>query len=418
MEKGVTTPSRPVSPVIQRFLRYAAVHTTSDMESGTSPSAAREADLAELLVKELTELGASVDHDREHCYVYAKIPANAEGRHSLGFIAHLDTSPEASGEQVCPSFVEHYEGGKILLNEEKNIVLDPEDFPELLTYQGQTIIVTDGTTLLGADDKAGVAEIMDMAETLLTHPEIPHGDILIAFTPDEEIGEGTAHFDVARFGAEYGFTVDGGEIGELQYECFNAASAKIRIHGRNVHTGDAKGRMIHAARIGMELVDLLPSGERPEFTEQYEGFFHVLTFEGTAEDASMHILIRDHDKALFEEKKRLMESAVSYLQGKYPAATISLDLTDSYYNMKEKILPDNAFLLDKCSESMKELGIEPLIRPIRGGTDGATLSFKGLPCPNLCAGGHNFHGIYEYVPVESIEKIAKLLVLLADRLTR
>ncbi len=405
-----------MTEVIERFLRYVQIHTTSE-ESGLHPSADREFDLARVLKAELEELGAEdVYLDEQRCYVYAHIPATdpeAEDGETLGFVAHMDTSPDAPGEHVDPLFVENYQGEDIVLNREKDIILSPAVFPELSHYIGNTLIVTDGTTLLGADDKAGVAEIMTMASWLLTHPEIPHGRIAIAFTPDEEIGEGTDGFDVERFGADYAYTVDGGALGELEYENFNAASLKVHVRGRNVHPGEAKNKMVNAARIAMEYDRLLPAEQKPEYTEGYEGFFHLMHMEGGTDEAKLSYLIREHDAEKFHEKKALAEAAAEYLNRKYGGNRVEVEIRDSYYNMKEKIEPDHLFLIDRAEECMRALGIEPKVVPIRGGTDGANLSFMGVPCPNLCTGGHNFHGVYEYIPVESMEKITQLLIRLA-----
>ncbi|WP_044974044.1 peptidase T [Ruminococcus sp. HUN007] len=407
-----------MSEVIERFLRYVKIETTSSETSEIAPSTAGQRDLASLLYKELTDMGASdVFYDEEHCYVYAKIPASEgyENRKTLGFIAHMDTSPEASGKDVKPRIIENYDGEDIVLNKELNIVLETAKYPEIKAYKGQRIIVTDGTTLLGADDKAGVAEIMTMADTLLSHPEIPHGPVAVAFTPDEEIGAGTVNFDMERFGADYAYTVDGGGIGELEYETFNAASAVIEITGVNVHTGEAKNKMINAARIATEFDSMLPAEQRPEFTEGREGFYHLMGIEGSTESAKLVYLIRDHDRMIFENRKAIMYGIGDQLDLRYGAGTVKVNIKDTYYNMREKIEPDFMFLIDNACEVMKELGIEPKIQPIRGGTDGSALSFRGLPCPNICTGGHNYHGRFEYCCADSMEKIVEILVRLTAK---
>ena len=407
-----------MTEVVERFLRYVRINTRSDEDQQTHPSTAVQHDLAKLLYSELVEMGADeVYYDEENCYVYAKIPANDSGAQgkTLGFISHIDTSPEISGENVSPRIIEDYNGEDIMLNADKDIVLKTSVFPEIMAYKGKTLIVTDGTTLLGADDKAGVAEIMTMAHTLIAHPEIKHGRIAIAFTPDEEIGAGTDRFDFERFGADYAYTVDGGGLGELEYETFNAASADITIRGVNVHTGEAKNKMINAARIAAEFDSLLPSEQKPEFTEGREGFFHLMNIEGSTESASLSYLIRDHDRQRFEEKKEYIRKLIEIINLRYGKDTASAVIEDTYYNMREKIEPDNMFLIENAVECMKELGVEPVIRPIRGGTDGSSLSFKGLPCPNICTGGHNFHGRYEYCCVQSMEMIVDILVGLTGR---
>lgn len=403
------------SEVVERFLRYAAIDTQSAEDAECFPSTEKQKELARLLSRELCEMGAAdVFFDEENCYVYAAIPATDGGKqpHTLGFIAHMDTSPEVSGENVRPQFVENYDGGDIVLNEEKGIVLSPTVFPELKDYIGKTLITTDGNTLLGADDKAGVAEIMTMARALLSHPEVPHGRIVVAFTPDEEVGGGVDRFDIKRFGADYAYTVDGGGIGELEFENFNAASAEISVRGVSVHTGEAKNKLKNAALIAQEFNALLPEDERPENTEGYEGFFCLMHIEGDIESASLSYLIRDHDREKFEQKKALVFACAEKLNGKYGAGTVTVKVKDSYYNMREKIEPF-MFLIENAKAAMAKLGITPRIQPIRGGTDGARLSYMELPCPNLCTGGHNFHGRYEFVCAESMEQIVELLLLLA-----
>ena len=402
-----------MSSVTERFLRYVSIDTQSSEESATSPSTQKQHDLARLLYEELLQLGAAdVVYDREHCYIYAKIPATCQtdGNKTIGFISHMDTSPETSGQGVKARIVENYDGGDIALNDALGIVLKADTYPEIKKYTGQSLIVTDGTTLLGADDKAGVAEIMTMAEYLLSHPDIAHGPIAISFTPDEEIGKGTSFFDIDQFGADYAYTVDGGGLGELEYETFNAASAQVTIRGVNVHTGSAKGVMINAASIGARFDQLLPADERPEFTEGREGFFHLSSIEGGVEKAVLSYLIRDHDRALFEKRKETMYETAAKLNDRYGEGVVSVFVEDSYYNMREKIEPDYLFLVEKAGAAMKQLGIEPFVQPVRGGTDGARLSFMGIPCPNLFTGGHNFHGRYEYCCIESMEKAVRVLI--------
>lgn len=394
--------------VTEKFLRYVEIDTRSDENSGTHPSTPGQFDLAKLLVTELHELGCNeVFFDEEHCYIYSRIKASGEGFPKIGFIAHMDTSPEASGTDVRPFLHKKYSGGEIYLSEGR--VLDPESFPELKQYVGQTLITSDGTTLLGSDDKSGIAEIMTMAEYFLSHPQEKHGEICIAFTPDEEIGEGSDFFDIARFGADFAYTVDGGVLGELSYENFNAASAEIRVVGRNVHPGDAYGKMIHASRIAMEIDSLLPSDERPEKTRDHQGFYHLTSMQGDTSEAMLSYILRDHDAGIFEAKKATVREVCRKVGEKYPGAKIEVEIKDSYYNMLEKIQP-HFEIVERCASAMRRCGVEPRIEPIRGGTDGAMLSYKGLLCPNLCAGGHNFHGVYEYVSCESMAKIAQILV--------
>lgn len=409
-----------MSSVVERFLRYVQIDTKSDDRTGASPSTEKQHNLAKVLVAELRELGISdITYDTEHCYVYASIPASAgcEKAPALGFIAHMDTSPAVTGENVKPRRVENYDGNHVCLNKEKDIWLSTEDFPELLELVGQDLIVTDGTTLLGADDKAGVAEIMGMAEYLMSHPEVLHGKICIGFTPDEEIGCGTDYFDIPLFGAKYAYTVDGGALGELEYENFNAAGATVHIYGRNVHPGSAKGKMKNALLIAQELQSLLPVQQNPMYTEGYEGFFHLDRLSGVVEEAEAEYIIRDHDRGLFEEKKTLFLNAIRFLNEKYGEGTVVAELEDSYYNMKEK-LTDHMHLVTSACDAMKELGIEPKVMPIRGGTDGARLTYEGLPCPNLCTGGANYHSRFEYVSVNAMEKTTELLVLLAKKYAR
>ncbi len=403
------------SKVIEKFLRYAKVDTQSMEDAGCFPSTEKQKDLAKMLAKELTELGAEdVFFDEKNGYVYAFLPATDDSKKEvMAFISHMDTSPEISGANVNPQFVRNYDGKDILLDEKGEFVLSPEKFPELLDYVGKDLITTDGHTLLGADDKAGVAEIMTMAETLLAHPELKHGRIAIVFTPDEEVGAGVDYIDLDRIHADYAYTVDGGALGELEYENFNAASAKVKVTGVSVHPGEAKNKMKNASRMAAEFAASLPELETPEHTEGYEGFYHLISMNASIEAAELHYIIRDHDRALFEEKKENIQKIAEHLNEKYGAGSFEVELKDQYYNMKEKIEPDYMFLIDRAKACMKELEIEPKVQPIRGGTDGARLSFMGLPCPNLCTGGHNFHGRYEYVCVQSMEKITDLLIKLA-----
>ena len=396
--------------ILDRFLEYARIDTQSDEESATVPSTQKQFDLARLLGRQLEELGASDVRVTDQAYVYAKIPSNlGDGRTAkrVGFISHMDTSPSASGAGVNPRIVEKYDGGEIRLNE--NTVLSPKTFPQMKDAIGCDLVVTDGTTLLGADDKAGVAEIMDLAQYLLTHPEVEHGDVCIGFTPDEEIGRGADCFDIPGFGADVAFTVDGGTLGEIEYENFNAAAAKVAIRGVNVHPGSAKDKMINASLVAMEFDALLPPC-RPSNTEGYEGFFHLTGIRGDESDCVMSYIIRDHDRAKFEEKKRQMAQAAETLNEKYAetAAKITCTITDSYYNMKEQILP-HMYLIDTAKEAFNKAGVEPKTVPIRGGTDGAHLSYEGLPCPNLSTGGENYHGIYEYLNVNAMRTMAEVL---------
>ena len=395
--------------ILDRFLRYVAVDTQSNEESETQPSAAKELDLLRMLRDELAALGVEATLD-EYGYVMASIPSNIGKKvPAVGFIAHVDTAPDASGKDVKPQIIPNYDGGPIDLKGVPGLQLKPEEFPEMRHFIGQTLITTDGTTLLGADDKAGVAEIMNAVQYIVEHPEFKHGDIKIGFTPDEEIGRGVVKFDVKRFGADFAYTMDGGEIGELEYENFNAASAKIHIQGRNVHPGSAKGKMKNALLIGQEFQSLLPVDQRPEFTENYEGFFHLISFKGTVEEADFAYIIRDHDRAKFEEKKKVILRCADFINAKYGEGTAEAVVKDQYYNMREQVEP-HYHIIEKAVKAMEMAGIKPKIQPIRGGTDGANLSFKGLPCPNIFAGGLNFHGKMEFVPLESIEKASEVIL--------
>ena len=404
-----------MSEAAERFLRYVSYDTQSEEEKESVPSTQKQFALANLLAEELKEMGAESVSVSEHAYVFATIPATTKDKiPSLGFIAHMDTSPDCSGCHVRPRIVTQYDGGDILLNEEKQIWLKVSEFPFLADCAGTDLIVTDGTTLLGADDKAGIAEIMTMAAKLLVDPEIPHGTIRIGFTPDEEVGRGPDFFDVKAFGADVAYTVDGGALGELEYENFNAASAKVIFHGVGIHPGSAKGIMRNASLLGMEFQGLLPVFENPMYTEGYEGFFHLHQFTGDVETATLQYLIRDHSGEKFEEKKKLMQAAADFMNRKYGEGTVELCIRDSYRNMKEMVEP-HPELIATAKEAMLSLGIELKVVPIRGGTDGARLSFLGLPCPNLCTGGYNYHGKYECIPVQSLEKTAELLVEIAVR---
>ncbi len=399
--------------ILDRFLRYVSIDTQSNEDSTSQPSTAKQLNLLKLLRDELEAFGVEATLD-EYGYVMASIPSNLDHEvPSVGFIAHVDTAPDAPGDGIKPQIIKNYDGGEIPLKGVPGLSLRPSEFPEMLHYKGQTLITTDGTTLLGADDKAGVAEIMDAVQYIVAHPEFKHGPIKIGFTPDEEIGRGVVKFDVKRFGADYAYTMDGGEIGELEFENFNAASAKIHIQGCNVHPGYAKGKMRNAILIGQELCALLPVSERPEYTEGYEGFFHLISFKGEVEQADFAYIIRDHDRARFEERKALMVKVVDFINAKYGAGTAVLVLKDSYYNMREQVEP-HYHIVEKAVKAMEMAGVKPKIQPIRGGTDGANLSFKGLPCPNIFAGGLNFHGKMEFVPLESMEKASEVILNLVS----
>lgn len=403
--------------VIELFLEYVQIDTESAEESTTMPSTMKQHDLAALLEKQLREMGAAeIVYDKEHCYVYASIPATVgcEDAPVIGFIAHMDTSPAVTGAGVKPRIIENYDGRDIVLSEEKQVVMRVADFPELASCQGKRLIVTDGTTLLGADDKAGVAEIMAMASYLLQHPEIAHGKVRIGFTPDEEVGAGADHFNVELFGADYAYTVDGGPLGEMEFENFNAAGAKVYVHGRSVHPGSAKDKMRNAILMAQEFQSMLPVAENPMYTCGYEGFYHLDTLHGYVEEAVAEYIIRDHDRVKFEKKKELFLRIAGYLNEKYGAGTFEIDMKDSYYNMRE-VIEKNMFIIEQAKDAMAQLDVEPSVSPIRGGTDGARLSFMGLPCPNLCTGGRNAHGKYEYACIDDMETIVKLLVKIVER---
>lgn len=400
--------------VLERFLKYIAIETTSHEASTTCPSTPNQLVLGQLLVDELLELGLTDACMDENGYVMATLESNVEHDvTTIGFISHLDTAPDLTTKNICPRIVKNYDGSTILLNKEQKVSLSPDDFPVMRNYIGQDLIVTDGTTLLGADDKAGVAEIMTAVETFVHNKELKHGTIKIGFTPDEEIGRGADKFDVKLFGAKYAYTLDGGEIGELEYESFNANNLKIRINGRNVHPGSSKDRMINSMEIAQELHAMLPHAQKPQFTSGYEGFFHQLFIQGNVDLTLTAYILRDHDRVLFEEKKALMKRSVDYLNAKYGEGTIELTMKDVYYNMGEKIEPVFE-IVEIAKKAMIDLDIKPIIKPIRGGTDGSRLSFMGLPCPNVFAGGHNFHGRHEFVPVQSMEKAVQTIIGIAD----
>lgn len=395
--------------LIDRFLRYVSVDTQSNPESESQPSAAKELDLLKMLRDELEAMGVEAKLD-EYGYVMATIPSNCgKDVPAVGFIAHVDTAPDASGKDIKPQIIKDYDGGDIALKGVEGLYLKVEDFPEMKDYEGQTLITTDGTTLLGADDKAGVAEIMDAVQYIIEHPELKHGKICIGFTPDEEIGRGVVKFDVEKFGADYAYTMDGGAVGELEYENFNAASASVKIQGSNLHPGYAKGKMKNAILIGMELNSLLPVEQRPEYTCGYEGFFHIIGFNGSVEEATFSYIIRDHDMDLYEKRKQTMQDCVDFINKKYGEGTASVEIKHQYYNMRKMVEP-HYHIIEKAVKAMEMEGIKPRIQPIRGGTDGANLSFKGLPCPNIFAGGHNFHGKLEFVPLESMIKASKVIL--------
>ncbi len=395
--------------ILDRFLRYVAVDTQSCEESESQPSSAKQLTLLAMLRDELRAMGVEAEMD-EYGYVMGRIPANTDKQvPKLGFIAHVDTSPDASGADIKPQIIENYDGGDIALKGVPGLFLKPSEFPEMLAHKGKTLITTDGTTLLGADDKAGVAEIMDAVQDIMAHPEFKHGEIRIGFTPDEEIGRGVVKFDVKKFDADYAYTMDGGDLGELEFENFNAAAATIRIQGRNVHPGYAKGKMKNAMRIAIELNSLLPVEQKPEYTEGYEGFFHLIGFNGTVEEATISYIIRDHDMALYEHKKAVMQDCVDFINRKYGEGTATANIRHQYYNMRTQVEP-HYHVVEKAIKAMEMEGIKPRIQPIRGGTDGANLSFMGLPCPNIFAGGLNFHGKMEFVPLESMEAASKVIL--------
>ncbi len=395
--------------ILDRFLRYVSYDTQSCETSETQPSTDKQLKLLRVLRDELKALGVEATLDK-YGYVMGTLPATPGVQApKLGFIAHVDTAPDASGADIKPQIIENYDGGDIALRGVPGLYLKPSEFPELLDHKGQTLITTDGTTLLGADDKAGVAEIMDAVQYLVEHPDVPHGEIKIGFTPDEEIGRGVVKFDVAKFGADYAYTIDGGEVGELEFENFNAASATIRIQGRNVHPGYAKGKMKNAIRIAEELDSLLPANQKPEYTEGYEGFYHLIAFNGSVEEATVTYILRDHDLELYEEKKAVVRRCVDFINAKYGEGTATAEIRHQYYNMRKQVEP-HYHIIEKAIQAMEMEGIKPKVQPIRGGTDGANLSFMGLPCPNLFAGGLNFHGKMEFVPLENMEAASRVIL--------
>ena len=402
--------------LVNRFLHYTSFDTQSDETSVTFPSTRKQFVLAHELDEELKSLGLTDSSVDPNGYVTATLPANCESPDTvpvIAFLAHMDTSPDASGTGVKPRIVTAYDGGDILLNAERNMILSPTDFPDMLLHKGEDFIVADGTTLLGADDKAGIAEIMTAVEYLLSHPEVKHGTIKIAFTPDEEVGQGVDRFDLAKFGANYAFTLDGDELGSLEYENFNAASAEFEIVGKSIHPGAAKGIMKNAALIAAELTTLFPSGETPRSTEKYEGFFHLTSIHGVCETAEVKYIVRDHDKHHFEQRRSMTHAICDFLNAKYGEDTVTVHVRDSYYNMRE-VIEQNMLLVDIARGVMEKLGIVPLVKPVRGGTDGARLSYMGLPCPNLFTGGRNYHGPLEYVVIQSMEKAVQVIVGIAE----
>lgn len=395
--------------LVERFLRYVSVDTQSNEDSQTQPSTMKQLNLLSMLRDELLAMGVEATLD-EYGYVMARIPSNVDAHVSaVGFISHVDTSPDASGADIKPQIIHDYDGSAIALKGVEGLYLDPKDFPELLRHKGEDLITTDGTTLLGADDKAGVAEIMNAVEYIMTHPEFKHGPICIGFTPDEEIGRGVAKFDVARFGADYAYTMDGGEVGELEFENFNAAAATVTIQGRNVHPGYAKGKMKNAILIGMELNSLLPIEQRPEYTSDYEGFFHIISYKGTVENCTFSYILREHDLDKHEAQKAELRRCVDFINAKYGEGTASVEIRHQYYNMRKQVEP-HYHIVEKAIKAMEMEGIKPKVQPIRGGTDGANLSFMGLPCPNIFAGGLNFHGKFEWVSIQSMEKASKVVL--------
>ena len=401
-------------PVVERFIRYAKIHTESDRETGLVPSTPGQLQFAYLLCEEMQKIGMQDVAVDDYGYVMGFVPANADREcPSIGFIAHMDTSPDMTGKDVTPRIVKGYDGTDIVLCAEENIILSPAQFPELLDHKGEDLIVTNGKTLLGADDKAGIAEIVSAIVYLKEHPEIKHGKIRIGFNPDEEIGEGAHKFDVGKFGCEWAYTMDGGEVGELEFENFNAAAAKITFKGRNVHPGYAKNKMINSIRVANQFIAMLPSMETPEQTEGYEGFYHLISIQGDVEQSTVSYIIRDHDRAKFEKRKEEIKRLVAEINTEYGEGTATLELRDQYYNMREKIEPV-MHIIDTAFAAMEAVGVKPNVKPIRGGTYGAQLSFKGLPCPNIFAGGLNFHGRYEFVPIQNMEKAMNVIVKIAE----
>ena len=405
--------------LLERFLKYVSIHTTSDENTGLVPSTPQQMEFAKILAEELKDMGMQdVSLDKKG-YLMATLPSNIDKDvPTVGFISHLDTSPDMSGKNVKPRIVENYDGNDIVLNEKENIVLSPKQFPELTMYRGQSLVVTNGLTLLGADDKAGIAEIMTAMDYFIKNPDVKHGKVRIAFNPDEEIGLGAHLFDVDKFGCQFAYTMDGGEIGELEYENFNAAGAKVTFYGTNVHPGYAKNKMVNSMKIATKFMATVPANESPEYTDGYEGFYHLTGIGGDVEKTTVSYIIRDHDRKKFEERKAHLQMLVDKINSEFGDNTATLEVKDQYYNMKEKVEPVK-YIVDIASEAIRQAGVEPKVKPIRGGTDGAQLSFKGLPCPNIFAGGHNFHGKYEFVPIQSMEKateVAKNIIkIIANR---
>ena len=395
--------------LLERFLKYVSIHTTSDENTGLVPSTPQQMEFAKILAEELKDMGMQdVSLDKKG-YLMATLPSNIDKDvPTIGFISHLDTSPDMSGKNVKPRIVENYDGNDIILNEKENIVLSPKQFPELTMYRGQSLVVTNGLTLLGADDKAGIAEIMTAMDYFIKNPDVKHGKVRIAFNPDEEIGLGAHHFDVEKFGCQFAYTMDGGEIGELEYENFNAAGAKVTFYGTNVHPGYAKNKMVNSMKIATKFMATVPANESPEYTDGYEGFYHLTGIGGDVEKTTVSYIIRDHDRKKFEERKAHLQILVDKINSEFGDNTATLEVKDQYYNMKEKVEPVK-YIVDIASEAIRQAGVEPKVKPIRGGTDGAQLSFKGLPCPNIFAGGHNFHGKYEFVPIQSMEKATEVV---------
>jgi len=400
--------------ITERFFKYVSFCTTSDEETNMTPSTPGQMEFAKYLAEELKEIGMQEVTLDENGYVMATLPANAEGKPTIGFIAHMDTAPDASGKNVKARIVENYDGQDIVLNTEKNIVFEVAKYPEILDYMGQDIIVTDGTTLLGADDKAGLAEIITACEYLIQHPEIKHGKIRVGFTPDEEIGQGADHFDVAKFGCDFAYTMDGGAVGELEYENFNAAGCKVKVHGVNVHPGYGYHKMINSMRIANHFATMLPRWETPEHTQGYEGFYHLIAMNGSVEETTLQYIIRDHDRARFESRKREIEHLARKINQEYGEGTVEVEIRDQYYNMREMVEPV-MHIVTLVEEAMKEVGVTPKVQPIRGGTDGARLSFEGLPCPNIFAGGVNFHSRFEYLPIPSMEKAMQVILKIVEK---
>ena len=395
--------------LLERFLKYVSIHTTSDENTGLVPSTPQQMEFAKILAEELKDMGMQdVSLDKKG-YLMATLPSNIDKDvPTVGFISHLDTSPDMSGKNVKPRIVENYDGNDIILNEKENIVLSPKQFPELTMYRGQSLVVTNGLTLLGADDKAGIAEIMTAMDYFIKNPDVKHGKVRIAFNPDEEIGLGAHHFDVEKFGCQFAYTMDGGEIGELEYENFNAAGAKVTFYGTNVHPGYAKNKMVNSMKIATKFMATVPANESPEYTDGYEGFYHLTGIGGDVEKTTVSYIIRDHDRKKFEERKAHLQMLVDKINSEFGDNTATLEVKDQYYNMKEKVEPVK-YIVDIASEAIRQAGVEPKVKPIRGGTDGAQLSFKGLPCPNIFAGGHNFHGKYEFVPIQSMDKATEVI---------